>query len=307
MSAGSHLVLDRGGVKLHLARGGRLGREDAPDHRPKLLFLHGYPEDHSIWSHQLAALEGGFDVAALDLRGCGRSSPPPPGRAGYAFDDVLADIDAAVDAIAAAGAPIHLIGHDWGAMLGWKFVSDAGRAARLASFVALSGPHPDLVRRFIASELRRGARGWATVLGQARKSYYVGLFQFPGVAEAMWRRGGRDLWRRILKAGGVPSDDPILDTPEPIVLGNAIRPLALYRNFARDLVAGTPEPLISLPCLQLIGLHDVAIHPRIYTPLDGAVPNLTRRELPCNHFAQRQRPDLITDAIRQFVSEVAPA
>ncbi len=57
---------------------------------PAILFIHGYPLDHTIWEAQLAALDGWTRIAP-DLRGMGLSDAPDLGysMATYA-DDLLA-------------------------------------------------------------------------------------------------------------------------------------------------------------------------------------------------------------------------
>ena len=55
-----------------------------------ILFIHGYPLDHTLWEHQLAHLDGWMRIAP-DLRGMGQSDAPDLGysMATYA-DDLLA-------------------------------------------------------------------------------------------------------------------------------------------------------------------------------------------------------------------------
>jgi YbgC/YbaW family acyl-CoA thioester hydrolase len=57
---------------------------------PAVLFIHGYPLDHSIWDYPMAHLEGWMRIAP-DLRGMGQSDAPDLGysMATYA-DDLLA-------------------------------------------------------------------------------------------------------------------------------------------------------------------------------------------------------------------------
>ncbi len=57
---------------------------------PAILFVHGYPLDHTIWEHQLAHLDGWMRIAP-DLRGMGQSDAPDLGysMATYA-EDLLA-------------------------------------------------------------------------------------------------------------------------------------------------------------------------------------------------------------------------
>ena len=60
---------------------------------PAILFIHGYPLDHSIWQAQVAALEDWTRIAP-DLRGMGQSDAPDLGysMATYA-EDLLALLD----------------------------------------------------------------------------------------------------------------------------------------------------------------------------------------------------------------------
>jgi YbgC/YbaW family acyl-CoA thioester hydrolase len=57
---------------------------------PAVLFIHGYPLDHTVWEHQLAHLDGWLRIAP-DLRGMGQSDAPDLGysMATYA-EDLLA-------------------------------------------------------------------------------------------------------------------------------------------------------------------------------------------------------------------------
>ena len=61
---------------------------------PAILFIHGYPLDHSIWQAQVAALDGWMRIGP-DLRGMGQSDAPDLGysMATYA-EDLLALMDA---------------------------------------------------------------------------------------------------------------------------------------------------------------------------------------------------------------------
>ena len=42
---------------------------------PDVLLVHGFPDDHTVWRHQIPALvAAGYRVIAPDRRGCGDSS-----------------------------------------------------------------------------------------------------------------------------------------------------------------------------------------------------------------------------------------
>ena len=63
---------------------------------PAVLFIHGYPFDRSIWTHQMAALDGWTGIAP-DLRGMGQSDAPD---LGYSMETYAADLAALLDLLA---------------------------------------------------------------------------------------------------------------------------------------------------------------------------------------------------------------
>jgi pimeloyl-ACP methyl ester carboxylesterase len=131
--------------------------------RPVLL-LHGWPDSGRLWRYQVPPLAAaGFQVVVPDLRGYGRSGKPEAAEA-YSLPVVARDVLAVLADMKIARA--HLVGHDWGAALAWWLASLApGSVDHLA---VLSVGHPVTFRR---------------TLQQREKSWYMLLFQFPGIGE----------------------------------------------------------------------------------------------------------------------------
>ena len=73
---------------------------------PAVLFIHGFPFDHSMWRHQLAALSR-WQCLAPDLRGSGTAAPPDSpddySMAAYATDLVRLLDEQRVDRVVACG------------------------------------------------------------------------------------------------------------------------------------------------------------------------------------------------------------
>jgi pimeloyl-ACP methyl ester carboxylesterase len=129
-----------------------------------VLLLHGFPDSGRLWRHQVPALAGaGFQVIVPDLRGYGRSGKPEAVGA-YSLQLVAGDVMAVLAELEIARA--HVVGHDWGAALAWALASFA--PDRVDHLVALSVGNPVTFRR---------------TLEQREKSWYMLLFQFPGIAE----------------------------------------------------------------------------------------------------------------------------
>jgi pimeloyl-ACP methyl ester carboxylesterase len=130
-----------------------------------VVLLHGWPDTADLWRHQIPALVAdGYRVIAPDLRGFGESSRPKQVEA-YTAPRMVADVIGVLDSLAVERA--HLVGHDWGAAIAW--LTAALVPQRVATLTALSVGHPAAFR---------GA-GWR----QREKSWYMLLFQFPGIAE----------------------------------------------------------------------------------------------------------------------------
>ncbi len=154
-----HRDVSASGLRFHLA-------EHGPADGPLVVLLHGFPEFWWSWRHQLVALgDAGLHVVAPDLRGYGASDKPPRG---YDLPTLAADLAALVRALGAERA--HVVGHDWGAAIGWT-------AATL---------HPSVVRRLSVLSLPHPLRfeqALRTDRAQLRASAYLGMMQVPRLAE----------------------------------------------------------------------------------------------------------------------------
>src|SRR5437763_15121517 len=147
---------------------------DGPDDGRPVLFMHGWPDDHQLWRHQVAALSGaGYRTIAPDLRGFGASDKPADVDA-YALKHTVVDMVAVLDGCNVTD--VHLVAHDWGAAAAWGFASFL--PDRVRTFTTLSVGHP---RAFRDAGFEQRMRSW-----------YMLLFQFEGIAE-QWLRDNPDL------------------------------------------------------------------------------------------------------------------
>lgn len=138
---------------------------------PLVLLVHGFPESWYSWRHQLPVLAAaGYRVAAIDVRGYGRSSKPDATDA-YKILDLVEDNVAVVHALGEQSAVI--VGHDWGATIAATSAlvrPDVFRAVGLMSvpYAPRGGPKPSGI--------------FAQMGGD--EEFYVSYFQEPGRAEA---------------------------------------------------------------------------------------------------------------------------
>jgi pimeloyl-ACP methyl ester carboxylesterase len=143
-----------------------------PDGDPVVL-LHGFPQSARCWDAVVPALAAaGMRVVAPDQRGYSPGARPT-GRAAYRLPELVADAAAVAEAaLRETGRPrVHLVGHDWGAVVAWAL---AGlRPELIRTITGLSVPPP----RAFRAALRRPR--------QALASWYVAAFQVPGLAERL--------------------------------------------------------------------------------------------------------------------------
>jgi len=144
---------------------------------PALLLLHGFPDSKQLWRHAVDPLRAaGYRVIVPDLRGFGESERPSTVDA-YSLTHVVADVIGLLDALQIAACDI--VAHDWGAPVAWSMALVA--PARIRRQVALTVGHPAYFQR--------------PSLEQRRLSWYMLLFQFEGVAEALLEQDNWALFR----------------------------------------------------------------------------------------------------------------
>jgi cis-3-alkyl-4-acyloxetan-2-one decarboxylase len=100
---------------------------------PTLVFVHGWPDDASLWRLQAAALGEAFRCVRVTLPNFGEQSVQP---GGFDFPELLERLAATIRAVQPDG-PVGLVTHDWGAYLGYL----------------LEQKHPELVAKTAALDI----------------------------------------------------------------------------------------------------------------------------------------------------------
>ncbi|MFD4140914.1 SDR family oxidoreductase [Streptomyces sp. NPDC058572] len=282
-----------GGIDLCVAE---LGDES----RPTVLLVHGYPDSKEVWSQVAARLAGRFHVVLYDVRGHGRSTAPLPLRGGFTLEKLTDDFLAVADAVS-PDRPVHLVGHDWGSVQSWEFVSVERTEGRIASFTSMSGPSLDHFGHWIKQRMSRPTpRRVGQLLGQGAKSWYVYMLHTPVLPELAWRGPLGKRWPKILqRVEKVPSGDyPTASLPQDAAHG-----AWLYRDNVRArLRRPRTDAYAHVPVQLITPTGDAFLSERLYDDLDTWVPRLTRRTLPVKHWVPRTRPDQLAAWIGEFVT-----
>lgn len=284
-----------GGVELCVA-------EMGDPQQPVVVLVHGYPDSKEVWSEVAARLAGRFHVVLYDVRGHGGSTAPRPLRGGFTLERLTDDFLAVADAVS-PGRPVHLVGHDWGSVQGWEFVTVPRAKSRIASFTSMSGPCLDHFGHWIAERLKRPTpRRVGQLLGQGAKSWYVWALHTPVLPELAWRGPLGRLWPDLLRRVEKP---PTGGYPTASLPRDAAHGTWLYRDNVRARLRHPRNDAYAHVPVQLITpLNDAFLSERVYDGLERWAPHLTRRTLPARHWVPRTRPGPLAEWITEFVTAV---
>lgn len=265
----------------------------AGDGKKLALCLHGFPELHYSWRHQIPLLvDLGYRVWAPNLRGYGGSSKPE-GIDSYRLNTLVEDVAALIDASGAE--EVTLIAHDWGAIIAWHFAINKVRP--LTRLVIMNVPHPQCARR----ELKH----WH----QLKKSWYIFFFQLPRLPEWLLGRNGAERVKRAFSRMAVDKSR-FPDEDLQVYADAASRPGALRSmiNYYRALLR-TPDARqigdgrVDIPTLMIWGEEDSAIDIRCTEGTKEWVPDLELHRLPgVSHWVQQEAPEKVNAILREWLN-----
>lgn len=214
-------------------------RDEGPEDGRVVIALHGFPQTSVSWARVTPHLTAaGRRVLAPDQRGYSPRARPAPVSA-YALPALVADVLALADVVGAE--QFDLVGHDWGGVVGWALA--ARHPDRLRTLTVASTPHP---RALVA----------AMAHGQALRSWYMGVFQVPGLPETLL--GQRRVVRRLLAYAGAPRPD---EAEALLADRRAARAMVnWYRAAARAIVGRAETPgSVSVPTTYVWSDADPAL------------------------------------------------
>lgn len=270
---------------------------------PTVVLLHGYPDSKEVWSEVARRLRDRFHVVLYDVRGHGRSTAPQPLRGGFTLEKLTDDFLAVVDTVS-PDAPVHLVGHDWGSVQGWEFVTVERTEGRVASFTSISGPSLDHFGHWLKERAARPTpRRALQLLGQGARSWYVYALHTPALPEAAWRGPLGKRWPKMLERletlpPRTPAGYPTASLPDDAAHG-----AWLYRDNVRArLRRPRTDAHAPVPVQLITPTGDPYLSERLYDDLERWAPRLVRRTLTAGHWVPRTRPDQLATWIGEFVT-----
>ena len=289
---------------------------------PPVILIHGFPELAFSWRHQLPALaNAGYRAIAPDMRGYGGTDKPQE-VADYTIQKLIGDVTGLMDALELERALI--VGHDWGALVGWQMCLLAPE--RMAGYVALNIPffkRPPL-NPVTLMRLRFGKR------------FYIVNFQDSDEADRRFAENPRHFIDALMRVRSVdrqsktpkrgrrrplsllemfdsedPGGEPLLTDAEldyyadAFAAGGFTGPINWYRNITRnwEISADLPQR-IDVPCAIIYGAYDIV-------PKGGDVseyiPNLESITLECGHWIQQEKSDEVNAFLLDWLKRNTPA
>jgi pimeloyl-ACP methyl ester carboxylesterase len=261
--------------------------DDGPLDGEAVLLLHGFPQRASQWREVSRLLHAqGLRTLAPDQRGYSPGARPRGPRA-YRLHELVGDTVALIDRY---GAPVHLVGHDWGAAVAWA--TAAAHPDLVRTLTTVSVPHPDAFVQSLRSS------------DQALRSWYFLLFQPPGLVELLARRAPT-MVDRALRRGGLTEQEVVAFRSEIVEYGALPGALRWYR--ALPFGGGPPVGAVRVPTTHVWSDRDTALARRgaeltaglVHAPYELVV--LRGR----GHWIPTHAPGPLSDAILARVRSVS--
>ncbi|MGE5744306.1 MAG: alpha/beta fold hydrolase [Gemmatimonadota bacterium] len=243
---------------------------------PPVLFVHGFPLDHTMWHHQLTALDG-WRCIAPDLRGAGDSDVP---SGDYTMGRYADDLRAACDALDVADAVC--CGFSMGGYVLFEFLRR----------------YRSRVRALVLCDTRPEAD---TVEGKRARDENATLVEHDGV-EALADLVVPKLFGATTRAVRPELVEQVremtLRQPAAGVIG-ALRAMR-DRPDSTVLLSG-----ITVPTLVVHGAEDEVAPPAIARAMAARIPGARYVEMGrAGHLAPLEQPERVTRALQEFLEEL---
>lgn len=254
---------------------------------PGVILLHGFPETSIMWEPLVErAAAAGFRVVAFDQRGYSPDARPADVEA-YALPELIDDVMGVADAV--GFDRFHLVGHDWGSVVGWS--ATALRPDRVLSWASLSIPHPRAI-------FEPGK--------EPTPPAYVRVFRTPGLAETILGFGGRWAMNSLLYPSMSDAHrneyNAVFSEPGALTAAlNWYRAMGIDRDPLRD------ASRVRQPVLYVYGKHDfpVYVNPGVQARLvDHVAGPFERVALDAGHWLIQDEEKVVLDALMEHLEAV---
>jgi YbgC/YbaW family acyl-CoA thioester hydrolase len=244
---------------------------------PAILFIHGYPLDHTLWEHQLAHLEGWLRIAP-DLRGMGQSDAPD---LGYSMATYADDLFALLDALGVER--VVLCGVSMGGYIAFEMLRRTRERVRgvvlMNTRAEADTPEGRKARDVAGAKAREGGAASVAATMLPRLLAPAALAENPALVDRLRRMMAGTPLAGILGALGALRDRP-------------------------DCMSLLPT-LAGVPVLVIAGAEDQITPKEHAQAMADAIPGARLVVLPgVGHLSPVERPEAATAALADFLAAV---
>lgn len=238
---------------------------------PLVVLFHGFPDDSTVWGHQIHALKSDFEVCVPDLYQ-------------HSFLNQVRGMASYLEAHL-GGRKAILIGHDMGGPLACE----------------LARENPELISKVLlinTLSLRQFIGRWKEPR-QWIKSVYMPFFAGPLHNTSWWKRAGKFLVKSAYDKGGLDKDDPLRENSLEVLEG-----IKRYREIGKEL----PQNVMEMERRLLTETHFLfgLTDPFLVTPdleeLNRHFSNATLELLPTGHWPQRTCAGEVNNWIKKVIN-----
>ncbi len=253
-----------------------------------IILLHGFPDSADVWRKMAPLLiNDGYRIIAPDLRGFGESDAPIA-VGSYKIRYLMQDIVELKQRLALDG-PIKLVGHDWGAILGWCLITFYPE--HFSSFVPLSVGHPKAYANDGGFE-------------QQQKGWYTMAFQSEKFAEKMFSQNDWAVLRLFSENDPEADSNWIPDLSRP---GRFTAALNLYRANLKPTKVKVPFPPTEIPVFGIFGKSDPYLSSAQMAASSKYVGGpFSWQAIKGTHWLPLDKPELVAELITNFYNLPLP-
>lgn len=240
---------------------------------PALLLVHGFPLDHALWAHQVAALSHWRRVAP-DLRGAGASDVPDTGYSMASYADDLAHL---LDQLRIERAVV--AGLSMGGYIAFEMVRR--HRARVAGLI--------LVDTRADADAPEGRKG---------RDEMIELARTQGAAAIAER-----LVPRLLGRSTQQTQPNVVEQLRTMIARTPIAGMVGALGAMRDRPDSTPQlATIDVPTLVVVGAEDDVTPPAAARAMASAIPSATLTTIPgAGHLSPMEAPTAVTRVMAEFL------
>lgn len=241
-----------------------------------MVFLHGFPLDQRVWSHQVSGLSDRFRVITPDLRGFGQSTSVAP----FTMESLADDVHALLHGIDAL--PCILGGLSMGGYVALEFIRKYPKDVHGLMLIdtRAEGDSPEGKQgreKMIELVREKGSGAVATAMMPKMLAPHSDQMR-PSLARDL--RG-------------------IMDACPPLTIEHALMAMRDRRDSRANL------PSIAAPTLIIVGEVDAITPPMAAQAMQSAITGSQLSVIHSSgHMSPMEQPELVNRAIREFASKI---